>query len=432
LSAGILLKDIAILPMTRAQDQVPHGDLLVREGRIAYAGVTREWPLEGLEVFDGRGKVVLPGFVNAHTHAGMTFLRGFADDMDLQHWLLDKIWPMETRLRAGDVYAFTLLAILEFIAAGVTTFTDMYWTMKEAAKAVEESGLRSALAQAMIVIGKPNPAEILAEGLRFALEYQGAAGGRVTTMLSPHAIYTCPPEFLVEVRKAAQEHGLALHIHLSETLKEVEDCRSAHGVSPPRLLANLGLFDLPVLAIHCIWPEEEDFAILKRARGVTHCPTSNLKIAAGIAPVARYLQEGVNVVLGTDGACSNNRLEMMQEIKTAALLAKTQSDNAKALPAFQVLQMATIGGARAIGLDEQIGTLEVGKQADLAIFDFDAPHLTPCFDFYSHLVYAALPSDVHSVMVGGRWLYRERRHLTLDRAEVQRQATRQVQALINR
>ncbi|MCX5970880.1 MAG: amidohydrolase [Coprothermobacterota bacterium] len=432
MESAILLKRITILPMTRAEDLL-EGDLLIRRGRIAYLGPSRDWVDEdGLEVYQGKNKVAIPGFVNAHTHLGMTFLRGFADDMDLHTWLVDKIWPMETKLRPGDVYCFSLLGALELIAAGVTTFADMYWSMEEVARVVTECGLRACLSQALIVAGKDHPERELEGGLRFALENRGAAEGRITTMLAPHAVYTCPPDFLKLVREAAIRERLGLHIHLSETRKEVEDCRIAYGATPPRLLRNLGLFELPILAIHCIWPEEGDFSILAKAKGVVHCPTSNLKIAAGIAPVTKLLSSGSNVALGTDGACSNNRLEMLQEIKTAALLAKTRTRDPKALPAFRALQMATLGGARALGLEEQIGTLEAWKQADITIFDFDAPHLTPCFDHYSHLAYAALPSDVTAVMVQGRWLYKNRRHLTLDRPSVQQEAVERVQKLMSR
>ena len=429
---AILLKGITILPMTQPEALL-EGDLLVRQGRIAYLGSSRDWEDEAdLEIYRGDLRVAIPGFVNAHTHLGMTFLRGFADDMDLHHWLVDKIWPMETKLRPGDVYRFSLLGALELIAAGVTTFTDMYWSMEEVVRVVAECGLRACLAQALIVAGKDRPERDLEGGLRFALENRGAAEGRITTMLAPHAPYTCPPDFLKSVRETAMREGLGLHIHLSETWKEVEDCRSAYGVTPPRLLQDLGLFELPMLAIHCIWPEKGDFPILAQAKGVVHCPTSNLKIAAGIAPVTELLSSGSNVALGTDGACSNNRLEMLQEIKMAALLAKARTGDPKALPAFQALQMATLGGARAIGLEQQIGTLEVGKQADIAIFDFDAPHLTPCFDPYSHLAYATLPSDVTAMMVQGRWLYKDHRHLTLDRESVQRETAELVQELIAR
>jgi len=429
---AILLKGITILPMTQPEDLL-EGDLLVRHGRIAYLGPSRNWEdEEGLDVYQGENKVAIPGFVNAHTHLGMTFLRGFADDMDLHTWLVDKIWPMETKLRPGDVYSFSLLGALELIAAGVTTFADMYWSMDEAAQVVTECGIRASLSQALIVTGKDHPERYLEDGLRFALENRGAAEGRITTMLAPHAVYTCPPAFLKLVREAAMREGLGLHIHLSETQKEVEDCRSAYGATPPGLLQKLGLFELPILAIHCIWPEEGDFPILAQARGVVHCPTSNLKIAAGISPVTELLSSGSNLALGTDGACSNNRLEMLQEIKTAAILAKARTGDPKALPAFQALQMATLGGARALGLEDQIGALEVGKQADIAIFDFDAPHLTPCFDPYSHLAYAALPSDVTAVMVQGRWLYKDRRHLTLDRRSVQQETFERVQKLMSR
>lgn len=426
------MRDITILPMTKVEDALYHGDLLVENGQILAMGETGTLESGNAEVFPGEGKVALPGFVNTHTHLAMVLLRSYADDMDLQHWLNDKIWPREAKLKPSDVYLASLLGTLELISSGTTTFADMYFYMDQVAQAVAESGLRACLCKGLIPSGADTYDASLAEGLNFALSYQGAAEGRIRTMLGPHAPYTCPPDFLRLIKTTAQRENLGLHIHLSETQKEVEDCLHDYGQTPPQLLQSLGLFDLPLLAAHCVWARPEDYPILARARGVTHCPTSNLKIAAGIAPVSDMLAAGVNVALGTDGACSNNRLEMLQEIKLTAILAKTASKNPRALPAFQALQMATLGGARALGLAAEIGSLEVGKRADISIFDFSAFHLTPCFDSYSHMAYAALPSDAHSVMVDGRWLYRERKFVRLDAEAIRMEANRAAWDLVKR
>jgi 5-methylthioadenosine/S-adenosylhomocysteine deaminase len=425
----IVLKGISILPMTRAEDLLLEGDLLIEGDRIAYVGPPRLWP-EEVEVFQGKGKVVLPGFVNAHTHLAMVFLRGFADDMALDRWLKEKIWPMEAKLQPEYVYVFSLLGAAELIASGVTTFADMYFHMDRVAQAVEETGLRASLSQGMIAQGNLFPGEVLKRGRDFAVKFRGAAQGKITTMLAPHAPYTCPPDFLKRVREVALKEDLPVHIHLSETNKEVEDCLMEYGVTPPELLESLGLFDCSVLAAHCVVLRDQDFFILRKVKGVAHCPISNLKLASGVAPVPRLLDCGVNVALGTDGASSNNRLELLQEIKTASLLAKGVNFDPLALPAFQVLQMATLGGAKALSLEQEIGTLEVGKKADLVVFDFDAPHLQPCFDYYSHLVYSALPSDVHSVMVDGKWLYRDRRFETLDWDRVKKEALKATKELV--
>jgi len=427
----IVLKGISILPMTRAEDLVEKGDLLIEGDQIAYLGPSRPWPKE-VEIFEGEGKVVLPGFVNAHTHLAMVFLRGFADDMALDRWLREKIWPMEAKLKPSDIYLFSLLGAAELISSGVTTFADMYFHMDQTARAVEESGLRASLSQGMIAIGKPFPNEVLKEGADFAVKFKGAASGKITTMLAPHAPYTCPPDFLKRVREVALEENLPIHIHISETNKEVEDCLMEYGVTPPELLDGLGIFDCQVLAAHCVVLRDQDFLILRKVKGVAHCPISNLKLASGVAPVPRLLSSGVNVALGTDGASSNNRLELLQEVKTASLLAKGTKLDPEVLPAFQVLQMATLGGAKALSLEQEIGTLEVGKKADLVAFDFDTPHLQPCFDYYSHLVYSALPSDVHSVMVNGRWLYKNRRFETLDWEMVKREALKATKELAQR
>lgn len=414
----ILIRGCTILPMTHPEDLIEDGDILVEGRTLKYVGTCKDWTNEEIDIVQAKGKFALPGFINTHAHLAMVLMRGYADDMNLQDWLNKKIWPLEAKLKGRHVYIGSLLGAMELIAAGITTFADMYFFMEEVARAVQESGLRASLSQGMIVTGQLSPQLILKKGLDFAISFQGAAGGRITTMLAPHACYTCPPNFLQAIKKAAQREGLGVHIHVSETQREVNDCRKEYGKTPPQLLEELGLFEVPLLAAHCIVLEPCDFPILKKAKGIAHCPVSNMKIAAGIAPVRDLLKEGVNVSLATDGACSNNRLDLLQEIKTAAILAKVSTNDPLSVPAFQALQMATLGGAKALGLEEKIGTLEEGKEADLVLFDFDQPHLTPCFDPYSHLVYAAQASDVDSVMVQGKWLLRERKFLTLDWEEV--------------
>lgn len=425
----ILLKGITILPMTRAEDFIECGDILIEGNRISYIGPSKTWE-DDLEVFEGKGKVALPGLVNAHTHLAMVFLRGFADDMTLDRWLREKIWPMEEKLKPEHIYRFSLLGAAELIRSGVTTFADMYFEMDRVAQAVEETGLRASLSTGMIALGSPFPHEVLKRSVDFALKFQGTAGGRITTMLAPHAPYTCPPDFLKMVREVALKENLPVHTHISETKKEVYECLAEYGVTPPELLDKLGLFDCKVLAAHCVVLQEGDFGILRKLKGVAHCPVSNLKLASGVAPVPRMLNAGINVALGTDGASSNNRLELIQEIKTASLLAKGINLDPVALPAFQVLQMATVGGARALCLEEEIGTLEVGKKADIVIFDFDSPHLQPCFDYYSHIVYSALPSDVHSVIVDGRWLLKGREYSTLNWEEVKEEALKATKEIV--
>jgi 5-methylthioadenosine/S-adenosylhomocysteine deaminase len=426
----ILLRQITVLPMTRPLDALPCGDLLIEDGLIRALGPCQPLKREDdLEIYDGRGKVALPGFVNAHTHLGMVFLRGIGGDLNLQDWISREIWPREAKLTPVDLYAAGRLGALEMIASGTTCFADMYFFMDQVARAVEESGLRASLGYGMVALGPLKERTELAQGLDFATSYRGTAGGRITTMLAPHAVYTCPPEFLHEVLEAAMQEGLGIHMHLSETRKEVEDCLAAHGKTPVGLVQGLGLFQAPTLAAHCVWLQDQDFVSLRQVRGVAHCQVSNLKLASGICPTTRLLREGVNVALGTDGASSNNRLEMLQEVKLSALVSKEDDGDPASLPAFQALQLATLGGARALGLEEQIGTLEVGKQADIAIFDFDAPHLTPCFDPYSHLAYAALPSDVTAVMVQGRWLYKDRSFLTLEREAVLFEARKRTKGL---
>ncbi len=428
----ILIRGATILPMTQPEDLIEGGDILIEGKTLKYVGVRNNWPTEELEVVSAEGKIALPGFVNTHAHLAMVLMRGYADDMNLQDWLTQKIWPLEARLKGRHVYIGSLLGAMELIAAGITTFADMYFFMEEVAQAVQKSGLRASLSQGMIVSGQPSAHLVLKKGLDFAISFQGAADGRISTMLAPHACYTCPPDFLRSVRKAAERERLGVHIHVSETQKEVQDCQNEHGKTPPQLLEELGLFEVPLLAAHCIILKPSDFPILKKAKGIAHCPVSNAKIAAGIAPVRDFLKAGINVSLATDGACSNNRLDLLQEIKTAAILAKVSTGDPLSVPAFQALQMATLGGARALGLEEKIGTLEKGKEADLVLLDLDRPHLTPCFDPYSHLAYAALPSDIDSVMVQGKWLLAGRKFLTLDWKEVKASTEETLRELVGK
>ncbi|RJX20946.1 MAG: amidohydrolase [Ammonifex sp.] len=398
----ILIKG-TIVPVTGPEDVIRDGVVAVRDGEIVYVG-----RLDGLndfsadKIFGGAETAVLPGLVNAHTHAAMTLFRSYADDLPLMKWLEEAIWPLENRLKAADVYWGTLLACVEMLLGGTTTFADMYFFMNEVAAAVQESGMRASLSRGLIGYG-PNAGEALAESREFILEWHGKAGGRVSCMLGPHAPYTCPPEYLKKVAETAAELGVGVHIHVAETRQETAEIRKQHGCSPVELLAGCGLLDVQVLAAHCVHVSPGDIEILaKKGTAVAHNPESNMKLASGIAPVTDLLGAGVTVGLGTDGAASNNNLDMLEEMRSAALLQKVAREDSMALPAYTALEMATIGGARALGLGQVIGTIETGKRADLVLVDLRKPHFYPPHDVVAHIVYAARAGDVHTVLVDGK------------------------------
>ncbi len=433
MSPSTLVKNCILLPMEKdvhhPGDYYYSGELGIRDGMITVvgpvgAGADQQWD----EVIDARGMVVMPGLINCHTHGAMTLLRGYADDLPLMQWLEQKIWPLESRLENEDVYWGSMLCMLEMIQSGTTTFADMYFAMDKVAEAVEQSGLRALLARGLIGV-QPNGQAALAEGVALVRDWHGAAEGRITCMLGPHAPYTCPPEYLKQVCAKAEKLGVGLHIHVAETEGEVQRAVSQWGKTPVAHLADLGVFDLPVLAAHCVHVTAEDIQILRQhGVAVAHNPESNMKLASGVAPVPKMLEAGVVVGLGTDGAASNNNLDMLQEMRTAALLHKVSSGNPTVLASYQALAMATNQGARALGLQHRVGTLAPGMAADVIFVNMDQPHLWPLHDVPAHLVYAAQAGDVDTVIVNGRILMQGRQVKTLDveriRWEVRRRAAR--------
>ena len=453
----LLIKNVTILTMEDEAGLIPDGEILIRGERIAALGprgtIRRTWeepnaadlpscyrlPEDGPaaaaadltaetppsaapgpppRILDGAGMIALPGLVNSHTHAAMTLLRGYADDLPLMEWLTEKIWPVEDRLTPEDVYWGSLLACLEMIKAGTTAFADMYFHMEQTAQAVAKSGLRADLSRGMIGNG-PSAALAIEENTRLFTNWHGQAAGRITVRLGPHAPYTCAPDYLRQVSALADKLGVGLHIHIAETLSEIEQIKTDYGKTPVALLDDLGLFEHPVLAAHCVHLSQADLELLRQKNvSVAHCPESNLKLASGAAPVAAMLQAGINVGLGTDGASSNNNLDLLEEMRTAALLQKLVTQDPTAVPAYTALRMATTGGARVLGLENEIGVLKAGKKADLILLNSQAPHLYPQHNHYANLVYAAHSADVDTVLVNGEILMENRNVLTIDETEV--------------
>jgi len=350
---------------------------------------------------------LIPGLVNLHTHAAMTLLRGLADDLPLMTWLKDHIWPVEMReVSAGFVYDGTLLACAEMLRGGVTTFNDMYFFPEAAGKAALAAGMRAALG--MIVVDFPSPyasdpLDYLAKGM--ALRDSMRDQPLLSFCFAPHAPYSVGDKALIQVATYANELEVPVHIHLHETKDEIAQAVARDGRRPLDRLQELGLVGPNLLTVHAVHLQNPEIDVLARhAAHVAHCPSSNLKLASGMAPVAKLLAAGVNVGIGTDGAASNNRLDMFAEMRQAALLGKAVAGDPTVLPAAQVLRMATLNGARALSLDASIGSILPGKVADIVAIDFDRPELTPCYDPISHLVYAVGRQDVTHVWVAGELL----------------------------
>jgi len=369
------------------------------------------------KVIEGKDKLVMPGFVNAHTHLSMVLLRGFADDLPLKEWLEEAIWPAETKLTPEDVYWASLLGIAEMLRSGTTAFADMYFYIDEVAKAVEQSGMRALLSYAIIAPRYDRGTiRTLKAAQAFIQEFEGEASGRIRTALSPHALYSCAREVWERTIELALEHKVVIHTHLSETEGEVQDSYKKHGVSPVKYLEELGALEAKVLAAHCVHLSAEDIELLaQRGVAVAHCPTSNMKLGSGIAPIDELIRAGVNVAIGTDGAGTNNNLDMFEEVRLAAFLQKVKG-NPTVLPASQVLKMGTVNGAKALGL-EAIGTLEEGQKADLIILDLDRPHMVPTHNLISNVVYAAGPADVETVIIDGKIVMEDQEILTFDEQE---------------
>ena len=419
----ILIRNASIIVGDAADDFIiKRGDLAIEEDRIIKVADEGELPLgwQADKEIDGSNKAVLPGFVNTHTHAAMALFRSYADDLPLMKWLKEKIWPLEEKLTAEDVYWGSMLAICEMLKSGTTTFADMYFYMDEVARAVEESGIRACLSRGIVMF---TAEESIPYSKAFVQKWQNAADGRITTMLGPHAPYTCPPDLLKDkVIPLATELGVGMHIHLAETKGEVEDMKAKYGMTPIKLMESIGLFELHVLAAHVVHPDAEEMAILKAHNvSVAHNPESNLKLASGIAPVPEMLEAGINVSLGTDGAASNNNLDMLSEMRTMALIHKATSFNPEVIPAKQALKVATLNGARALGLKE-VGKLAPGMKADLICIDLNKAHMQPLHNIIANIVYAAHPSDVTHTIVNGKILVEDGVLTTIDEQLVIRQA----------
>ncbi|MCS7462514.1 amidohydrolase [Paenibacillus doosanensis] len=408
------------------QHPIVNGCMVIEDNRITYIGTEAPLPLEQYdERIDGTNKLFMPGLVNTHCHAAMSLLRGYGDDLALQVWLQEKMWPMEGKFTAHDVRWGTELSILEMIKGGTTTFVDMYDHMNEVAQAVERSGMRAVLTRGVIGLCPPEVQDAkLKEAVQFARDWNGQANGRITTMMSPHAPYTCPPDYIEKIVQAAHDLNLPIHTHMSETAREVQDNVDQYGARPVEHLEKLGVFARPTLVAHAVHLTDEEISLLQKYDvRVSHNPGSNLKLASGVARVPELLKRGVKVSLGTDGAASNNNLDMFEEIRLAALIHKAVTGDPVAVPAEEAIRMGTLEGARSIWLDD-VGALEAGMKADFIAIDIDQAHFFPKTNYVSHVVYSASAKDVTDVWVDGKRLVKNGECLTIDEEKVLAEAQR--------
>jgi 5-methylthioadenosine/S-adenosylhomocysteine deaminase len=427
-AVDIIVSGGTIVTMDGARRVIEDGAVAVKGGRVVAVGPRAEVEAKhpaARERLDARGKVVIPGLINGHTHVPMTLFRGLADDLDLNEWLTKYIFPAEAKNVSEEfVRVGARLGLAEMIRGGTTTYCDMYYFEDAIADETAKAGVRGLLGETVIdfpVADNKTWAEAMAYTDKFLAKWKGHA--LVTAAVAPHAPYTVSEEHLKEVRALSDKHNSPIVTHVSETRKEVEDLTKAKGASPVDYLARIGFLNDRVVAAHVVHPSEGEISVLKRLGvGVVHNPQSNMKLASGVMPVPRMLADDLNLGLGTDGAASNNDLNMWEEIDTTAKLHKVFAMDPKVVTAQQAFEMATIRGARALHMEREIGSIEEGKRADLVVVDLDDLNQTPIYNVYSHLVYATKADDVRTVLVEGRVIMRDRRLLTLDEKDIKARA----------
>jgi 5-methylthioadenosine/S-adenosylhomocysteine deaminase len=417
-----------VLTMDAQHRLIENGAIAIRADRIVAVGTRAEIAksYQAKQNLDRPDAVIAPGLINTHTHAAMSLFRGIADDLRLQDWLTKYIFPAEAKNVSPDFVRWgTRLACLEMLLSGTTTFTDMYYFEDVVAEAAKESGMRGVLGETVIgfpVADAKTPADALKLSEQFLIRFKDDP--LIVPAIAPHALYTNSPETLTAVRTLANKYNAPVLIHLAETKQENDEAKTKYGKTATQFLDSIGFFNGRTVAAHGVWLDDADIATLRnRNVGVAHCPSSNMKLASGAAPVIKLLAAGINVGLGPDGpAGSNNDFNMFEEMDLAAKLQKLVTMDPQALPAKTAIEMATIGGAKVLGLDKQIGSLEPGKRADLITVSLDAPNAIPLYDVYSQMVYALKGSDVQDVFINGRQVVRDRKVLTLRAPEIKAKA----------
>lgn len=425
----LIVRGGTVVTMDGSRRVIDNGSIAVQDGHIVAvanaAEIDRSY--SGREILNATGKVVIPGLINGHTHVPMTLFRGIADDLDLQEWLTKYIFPAEAKNVTEDfVRVGTRLGLAEMLRSGTTTYCDMYYFEDAIADETFKAGMRGVLGETIIdfpVADNKTYEEGLAYAERFIRKWQGNA--LIVPAIAPHAPYTVSEAHLKAARALSDKTGAPIVTHISETKREVDDSLKARGASPIDYLNRIGFLNNRVIAAHVVWPSEEELQLLKQLGvGIVHNPQSNMKLASGVAPVPEMLKQNLPVGLGTDGAASNNDLNLWEEMDTAAKLHKLISRDPKVVPAEEAFEMATIRGARALHLEAEIGSIEKGKRADIVIVDLDDLNQTPYYNIYSDLVYAAKGSDVRTVIINGRVIMRDRRLLTLNEEAIKADARR--------
>jgi 5-methylthioadenosine/S-adenosylhomocysteine deaminase len=421
--ADLLVTGGTVVTMDAQKRVIEDGAVAVRGDSIIAVGSRAEIEaqFDAAKIIDARGTLILPGLINGHAHAAMSLFRGIADDLALDDWLQKYIFPAEARNVTEDFVTWgTRLGVLEMLRGGITTYADMYYFEDVVARATKEAGMRGVLGETIIDFPAPDN-KTPAQAFQYTLEYLNHWKGDalITAAVAPHSIYTCSEKTLQDSAALARRNGAPILIHIAEAPFELQQSREKHGATPVAYLERIGLLGPDVVGAHCVWVDAADIAALAHfGVGCINNPSSNMKTAAGVMPVIEMLAAGEPVGLATDGAASNNSQDLFEEMDLAAKLQKITRMDPRALPAEQVVEMATIGGARALHLDKQIGSLETGKKADLILIDTGAPHATPMYNVYSELVYASKASDVRTVVVGGKLVMEDRRMLTLNETEI--------------
>jgi 5-methylthioadenosine/S-adenosylhomocysteine deaminase len=433
--ADLLIQDCTMLTMDDKQPIIEKGFLAIKDKQIMALGKKTKASsmIKAEKTISGVGKVAMPGLINCHTHVAMTLFRGIAEDKPLDTWLRKTIWPLEANLKPKHVYDGTLLGCLEMIKSGTTCFCDMYFHEEMVAKAVEKAGLRAVLSEGIIEAGDSARGEnMLKDSVNIVKRFNGYADGRVSARLGPHALYSCSPNLLRRIREYALKLNIGVHMHLAESPDLVESLKSKYGLDETELLEKIGfLKDLDLLAAHCIYLSDPEMSILAgHGVKVVYNPVANMKLGVDAAKINDLLKLGVIVGLGTDGPASNNSLDMFETMKVGALFQKSSNHDPTILPTETVLRMATIDGARALGLEKQVGSLEIGKKADIILIDFEKPHLTPQHNLYANIVYSARGSDVDTVIVDGKILMEKRKVRTAKEKEVMERAQRTASSLV--
>lgn len=425
-NCDLIVKGKYILPMDEKLPIIKDGFVAVSKNKIAATGAVCEIAnYHADEVIDVGNSIVMPGLINTHTHAAMAYFRGLADDLPLDVWLEKHIWPAEAKnINHEFIKKSSELAILEMLKSGITCFNDMYFYEEVTAEAAKKAGIRAVIGEGILNFPTPScktPDETMDKTIELAEKYKDDE--LISAAMAPHSIYACDKKVLIKTKEIAEKYNLPIHIHVSETKKEAEDCKNQHGKSPVEYLDELGILSEKLIAAHSVWLSGSDLKIYKN-RGVkaAHCPISNMKLASGAAHVGRMLEFGIPVGLGTDGAASNNTLDLFSDMRACALLHKVNELDPEAASAKEVVKMATIKGAEVLGMEKEIGSLETGKKADIITINLDKPHLTPIYDPYSHLVYCVNGDDVENSIVNGKIIMRNRKVKTLDEKKILSQA----------